>query len=622
MPASPTRMRIGYFALQDVRTTLSAICRDDPSIYIPAGHPLADAASRAFFAKALTRIAQPETAALPVLEPVDDPDAAPVAPLCLLGAGYVAAALARATAEITTLPASPLRQRLLTLCQTDFREFLLEQLTPKLQQTVVLEFNIALMDDPGLTLDQFCQTLDRAEQRARIFAEYPLLASRLGVFFHQQAQVFARFAQCLIADWDMLPDALGCDLSLTLPSGLSFGEGDFHNGGQSVIIVTCDDGQKCVYKPRDIAVEAAFDDLLGGLNDSLGDDVFFRVRSFPRAGYGWVAFVAAVPCQTKAEVTTFYERIGGLLAVLHLLGGFDLHQENLIGHGTYPVVVDLETLFFSFKNGSFLGRDDPFLGAATYPAVKALLGSVMSTLMLPQHARNENVSAIAGGDTAPRMALRYNPDRNRVEYQQAGTVDLLNRPTLDGQPVSPGPYAADIERGYRRLYQHFAGNKAIYASETGPLAQVAAHRTRVVVRDTQIYTTLLEQSWHPALLGDPANLVVHFLQIWQAAADTPSTIPLVPYELDQLLAGDVPYFTQAPMGVQIVTGGGRSWRDIHWTIRVSRPCRTGWRRCQRRIWGCNAGSFVARWKLICATARGPMPDPMSPRWRRALRRGR
>ena len=550
------RMRIGYLALYDVRSTLSAICRNDPSIFIPAGHPLADDLKRAFFAEALTRIAQPEAAALPVIEPADDPDAATVAPICLLGAGYVAAALTQAAAEIATLPASPLRQRLLTLCQTEFRDFLLEQLAPKVQQTVVLEFNIALMDDPDLTLDQFCLTLDRADQRDRIFAEYPLLASRLGVFFHQQAQVFAGFAKRLAADWDMLPDALGCDLSRTLPRSLSFGEGDFHNGGQSVIIVTCDDGQKCVYKPRDIAVEAAFDDLLGGLNDALGDDVFFRVRSLPRAGYGWVAFIAAEPCKNKEEVTTFYERIGGLLAVLHLLGGFDLHQENLIGHGAYPVVVDLETLFFSFKNSSFLGRDDPFLGAATYPAVKALLGSVMSTLMLPQHARNENVSGIAGGDTAPRMALRYNPDRNRVEYQQAGTVDFLNRPTLDEQAVSPGPYAADIERGFARLYGHFAGNKAIYASDKGPIAQVAAHMTRVVVRDTQIYTTLLEQSWHPALLGHPANLVVHFLQIWQAAADTPSTIPLVPYELEQLLAGDVPYFTQGPMGVQIMTGGG------------------------------------------------------------------
>ena len=424
-----------------------------------------------------------------------------------------------------------------------------------MQQTVALEYNIALLDDSDLVFDAFCRSLADPGPRARTFSEYPLLVQRLAQFCNQQADVFARFATRLVDDWADLAAYLG--LSGSLPSDLAFGEGDFHNGGQSVVIVTCDDGTRCVYKPRDMAVEAAFDALLGQLNNALGTHFFCRVRNMTRDGYGWVAYVSALPCDSADEVDLFYERIGGLLAVLHLLGGFDLHQENLIAHGAFPVVVDLETLFFSFTNGSHLGRDDPFLKAAEYPAVKALLGSVMSTLMLPQHARNENVSAIAGGDAAPRMALRFDPDRNRVMYQQNGTVAFLNRPVLDGQVVSPGAYADKIGRGFARLYSHIAENKARYLAPDGPIGQVADHRTRVVIRDTQTYTTLLDQSWHPALLGDSHNLVMHFLQLWRAAAMTPSTVPLFLQELTQLIAGDVPYFMQQPKGVDIADVTGR-----------------------------------------------------------------
>ncbi len=545
----------------DASSTLAALRDGDETFYVPADHPLARTDSRVMFAEALAAISKPDSHKQQGLPPHEDPALiafmADTDPMGIVGAGHLAAALQRANALLSTLPDSLLKVQLSTLCNTDWRDFLAGQLSQKVQQTTALEYHITRLDDTDLTIDAYCDRLRAPDARARILSYYPVLDQRLGLFFAQQVRVFERFAKRMVADWAAIPTALGCDLSTALPTRMHFGEGDLHNGGQAVIIVTLSDDQKLVYKPRDISVEVAFDTLLGQLNDCVEPGFFHRIRSLSRDGYGWVAFVAARPCASLAEVPKFYERTGGLLAILHVLGGFDFHQENLIAHGAYPVVIDLETLFFSFKNGSFLGRNDPFLKAVDYPAVQALLGSVMSTLLLPQHARNENVSGIAGGAPTPQMAMRYNPERNTVDYQPDGTLEFFNRPTLDGAPVAPAPYADDVACGFRRIYCYLMDNQTAYLASDGPLGRIANHRVRMVVRDTQVYASLLEKSWHPTLLGKVDDLVVHLLHLWRAAEATPSTIPLFLYELEQLLAGDVPYFTQAPKELHATTAEGQ-----------------------------------------------------------------
>ena len=60
--------------------------------------------------------------------------------------------------------------------------------------------------------------------------------------------------------------------------------------------------------------------------------------------YGWCEYVTAKPCQNVKALKRFYKRAGSLLAILHILSGSDIHRENLIAHGEYPVIVDFECL--------------------------------------------------------------------------------------------------------------------------------------------------------------------------------------------------------------------------------------------------------------------------------------
>lgn len=69
-------------------------------------------------------------------------------------------------------------------------------------------------------------------------------------------------------------------------------------------------------------------------------------------------------CENRDEVKAFYIRAGVLAAAAYILGIGDLHYENIIAHGEFPVIVDVETLFqhmdplyeWTEKNNRFLFR--------------------------------------------------------------------------------------------------------------------------------------------------------------------------------------------------------------------------------------------------------------------------
>ena len=50
-------------------------------------------------------------------------------------------------------------------------------------------------------------------------------------------------------------------------------------------------------------------------------------------------------CETEYELQNFYIRFGEILALSYILNATDLHMENLIAYGEYPVIIDLETFY-------------------------------------------------------------------------------------------------------------------------------------------------------------------------------------------------------------------------------------------------------------------------------------
>ncbi|MFD3534639.1 type 2 lanthipeptide synthetase LanM family protein [Streptomyces sp. NPDC058664] len=335
--------------------------------------------------------------------------------------------------------------------------------------------------------------------------------------------------------------------------GVETGAGDGHRGGRSVMLLRFADGTRLVYKPRPLAAHRHFNDLVTWFNGLPGTADLRTLRLLDRGAYGWVEFVAARPCDTVAEVGTFYRRQGALLALLHLLDGTDLHHENLIAAGAHPVLVDVETLFHP-----------PLPGAAATddPAARALHDSVYRVGLLPQLLVGDHtaldVSAVGGGHEAVSPVARADwadagTDRMRL-VRRAGTFgESANRPRLaGGEPVEPGAHIEALCAGFRTAYTALSTARDQLLDDTGPLTAFAEDEVRVVVRPTWMYGTLLDESTHPDLLKDADARQRVLESLRTDAFGTVLTPGLVAEEIAQLWCEDVPLFTARP-------GGDRLW---------------------------------------------------------------
>ncbi|MFF1510379.1 type 2 lanthipeptide synthetase LanM family protein [Streptomyces sp. NPDC058326] len=443
----------------------------------------------------------------------------------------------------------------LTAVRSDLERQLSGRLARAAARTLVLELHEARTAGRLEGADsraRFRDFLGRTASRrglAALLAGRPVLARILGRTALDTADAVAEALERLADDHDRLTPGLLSDSGREpgLLVGVETGAGDGHRGGRSVMLLRFADGTRLVYKPRPLAAHRHFNALVTWFNGLPGTTDLRTLRLLDRGAYGWVEFVAARPCDTVAEIETFYRRQGALLGLLHLLDGTDLHHENLIAAGAHPVLVDVETLFHPPLPGAAATED---------PAARALHDSVYRVGLLPQLLVGDHsaldVSAVGGGHEAVSPVARADwadtgTDRMRL-VRRAGTFgESANRPRLaDGEPVEPGAHVEALCDGFRTAYTAISTARSQLLEGRSPLTAFAEDEVRVVVRPTWMYGTLLDESTHPDLLKD-ADARQRVLESLRTDAFGAVLDPgLVAEEIAQLWAGDVPLFTARP----------------------------------------------------------------------------
>ncbi len=116
-----------------------------------------------------------------------------------------------------------------------------------------------------------------------------------------------------------------------------------HCCGQCVLKIETDNGQKFLYKPRQVQTEKALLNLINYAYKGIGLEECTD-GCISRESYGWTAFVEAGDCTDQEQVKRYFKRLGAAICICYLLGTGDLHYENLIAHGEFPVPVDAEVL--------------------------------------------------------------------------------------------------------------------------------------------------------------------------------------------------------------------------------------------------------------------------------------
>jgi type 2 lantibiotic biosynthesis protein LanM len=458
-----------------------------------------------------------------------------------------------------------------------------DRLYDALSKTLVLELAVASRrnalsgDGPQGRFAFFCDCLAEPAFAAALLEQYPVLVRRVTVMTDNWRTSTLAFLSRLTASRPALRDIFfdGGDPGPLVAVETS---GDTHCSGQSVHILTFADGRRLVYKPRSVAMEAAYSGVIAWLNRAGCEPDLKEVRTHDEGDFGWMAFVEAPACRAKEEVERFFFRQGGQIALAYVFGCADLHYENVVAHGEYPVLVDLEALFQT----PLVPQD---ITGATARGWRALRTSVMSTSLLPEPSFMSgdeawvDVSALGfrEGQLTPFRVPVWRADgtdRMHLAHQRLPMGSGASLPEHDNARTNVESYKDRVVDGFRYMYRFLQERKTELLGEDGPLASCPGKPLRHVFRDTAFYVRLLDASHHPRFLTDAIVCEAFLHNRLRSERERSSWfVGIEDTEVASLLAGDIPYFTSRVGEPAVAVDGGAA---------IAIPG-NGWEECRARV---------------------------------------
>lgn len=391
-----------------------------------------------------------------------------------------------------------------------------------------------------------------------LLREFPVFAALLGSTFTLWQAGSEELLRRVWADRHDLAARFSLTPQHRLTS-VSQGLSDPHRGGRAVAILrfTADETVTIVYKPKDMGVDAAYQEALADLNAHTALPPLRTLKVLTREGYGYMEWVSHRLCQSPAELEQFYGNAGRLLAVLHGLGCTDCHHENLIASGDQLLLIDTETL---------LEPDVPdHIGeasAGTPPPTPSLLqrrlqSSVLRSGLLPQWL----VLGI-GKRAVDISALGVQPPR-ASERTEAGWLGVNSDGMLPGRvsrpaelptslPVGIGaanPFQRHLEPfcdGFARQCEALRSQRGRWLAEGGVLHRFRGLQRRIVLRPTRVYFTIQRQQLAPEALRTPfaqAMVLERLARGFLLAETRPLHWPVFAAEIRQMAQLDIPFFT-------------------------------------------------------------------------------
>jgi type 2 lantibiotic biosynthesis protein LanM len=465
----------------------------------------------------------------------------------LLGALRTVAALAPAALDPAAVAAALLST-------------LLERLRRAGERTLVLELHASRLEGrlAGETPEQrfasFVAIVRDPAAGLEILRRYPVLARDGGRCADQWVAAGLETIERLAADRDDIVRRLAAPGDPGPAVAARAGLGDFHAGGRSVTILTFASGLQVVYKPRSLAIDFRFQELVGWLNERGVTPPLRALAVLDRGSHGWMEHAAAAPCRTPAEVARFHERQGAWVALLYALEATDFHWENLIAAGEHPALIDLETLLQGVAAEPVAG------GPGWFPVEHTVLRSGL----LPRRfwagldldgLDLSGMGAAAGQAVEIGRVTEEGTDEMRWGRRQEQIGGGPQVPTLGGEPVRLWEHGAAVLRGFRSTHRLLRRHRRELADW---LATTADLPTRALVRPTSAYAHLLHIAHHPDYLRSALDRDRLYDRLWTAATDQPRLRTLLRLEREDLAAGDIPRFLSSPRSTELLhPGGGR-----------------------------------------------------------------
>lgn len=332
-------------------------------------------------------------------------------------------------------------------------------------------------------------------------------------------------------------------------------KGDWHKGTGSVSKVNLNSGS-IYYKTYCLERNIQYQKIYGYLCERKGIHNK-KIKYLSRANYGWEENIENKSCKTREEIKRYYYRMGIHLFLAYSLGATDLHGENIIAHGEYPVIIDMETypgFIPHFDRSSTKDKAETSLR-------ERIVTSVMRTGMLPvlTWGRENNrvlISAMNmnGKIRTPFKVPVVKDDKTsniHIEYEQVEFEMEECIVRLNGEAVNSAEYTEYLVQGFQAAYLEMMKDEKIKAM----LEKFYYGKSRVVLRHTQQYYMYLFASFHPDYM-ESREQRKKLLQVMHKDGETQLQKELRDYEIESLLELNIPYFEIDAHSTSIFDGDG------------------------------------------------------------------
>jgi type 2 lantibiotic biosynthesis protein LanM len=388
------------------------------------------------------------------------------------------------------------------------------------------------------------------------FTEYAMIGRILGTLTNLWYEAIREFIEKLDTDWSELETTFNHGNSLGIVNQLYLSLSDRHCGGRSVIALEFTNGQKLVYKPKKLAMEAGLSQVLDWLNHQKELSHKMKVmKVLDKNSYGWVEFIESVECQDNSELEAFYYRTGILLGLGYMLEATDLHHENIIAHGAYPVMIDCETLLQHRAN---LQVSEQQRNTANSTAMELFSNSVLRSHLLPDLVAGKNNSNLydmsaLGSFTEQKIAYdrlqwkNINTDRMLLEQESHQILPVFpSTPRCDGTPVGYEAYTQSILDGFNEIYQLVLTHRDELLKSESILSIFKNQEVRFVFRNTMVYGLTHRYMHQPKFMAEGVTYSIILEQLVRGhllMEDKSSANAILQAERKSMQELDIPYFT-------------------------------------------------------------------------------
>ena len=341
-----------------------------------------------------------------------------------------------------------------------FYNNLIEEVIEILSDVLVDQYNILKEDGHinGETFDdrirEFTFYVQSANYVNELFATYPVLEDMLHTMLSDYISSVNEIVEEYYSEKDKISDYFSTFFGEII--SIKFNLGDKHNG-KSVAKVHFENGI-LYYKPKKLLTDELYNELLLFMEEYQITD-FKKINTYVSSSHSWQEEVSYNPNLTKEESNRYYYRAGVILSILYCMRGTDIHYENIIVSGEYPIIIDTETL----TSPSDMSSLDESNG-------KSINQSILGSAMLPLKDKlyDVNVSGLFPENNVSETIFYYSivedEERDFVYKKNAAETNIgSNGVYVDGKLITAKDVKTHLIAGFESGAKNILNNSTFAA---------------------------------------------------------------------------------------------------------------------------------------------------------------